>query len=154
MKYQKKFRLNKDEYEIISHAPVGKGSYGEIWEAKRFSDGLNVAIKVVRKEDDGEMPCSLDFVNKARDDLENEINLLSSLHDARQNHILPILDHGMVNNEPAMVLPLADKKNCQKYLKNFIKIIKQLDQQSILMNLKELKNTLLFLNHFIIKMNY
>jgi len=117
MKYQKKFRLSKDEYEIISHAPVGKGSYGEIWKAKRFSDGINVAIKVVRKEDDGEMPCSLDFVIKARNDLENEINLLTSLHDARQNHILPILDHGIVNNEPAMVLPLADKRKLSNIFK-------------------------------------
>ena len=135
MEYKKQFKLNNDEYEIISHKAIANGSYGEIWIAKRLSDGSHVAIKIARNEDDDDLPCTFDFVYKAREDLKNEIKLLKKLPDAKKYHILALLDHGYVGEDPVMVLPLADKRK----LSEIFKKIYQLNEKLRLSDIDESK---------------
>jgi len=110
MQYKEHLELNTHEYEIVSHAPIGCGAYGEIWEARRLTDETRVAIKTLRQKDDAENPYFRGLIKKARKDLEKEIQLLKTIPDAQKHFIMPLLDYGYIKDEPVMVLPLADKR--------------------------------------------
>jgi len=118
MKYKDHLKLNTHEYEIVSHAPIGLGAYGEIWEARRLTDDVHVAVKTIRKKYDDDNPYSSRLLKKGNQDLKKEIQLLKKIPDAKNKFIMPLLDHGLIDDEPVMVLPLADKRKLSQIYQN------------------------------------
>jgi len=103
-----KIELQKDQYRIIK--VIGFGAYGVVWQAERISDGVMVAIKTIQtRSPENRSPYSKSFLDQIIYVQNKEIEFLRLMtpDEARQHHILPILDFGQFDAAPVMVLDLC-----------------------------------------------
>lgn len=109
-------KLRQNRYQLIRQIPSASASYGEIWQGES-SSGEAVAIKFVCKE---AMESAAEEDQQAwLDHLEDEILFLSRLNHEESSHIVRLVDHGVVDGLPVLVLELM---HCN--LKEWVKLSK------------------------------
>ncbi|MDM8522475.1 SUMF1/EgtB/PvdO family nonheme iron enzyme [Desulfococcaceae bacterium HSG8] len=98
--------LEKDSYEILDH--LGEGAYGIVWRARRVSDGEIVALKTAQTHGE-KTRYSERELREIIKSLKWEIKILRRIASEKpgEQHILPLLDSGVHNGKPVMVLPLC-----------------------------------------------
>jgi serine/threonine protein kinase len=104
--------LEKDTYQITAF--IAEGAFGIVWEARRLSDKKAVAIKTIqtrRPDVHDRTPYSKEQKQRIREALEKEISLLGRFPPAAalENSILPMLDSGVHDEAPVLVLMRCDR---------------------------------------------
>ncbi|XP_050452311.1 serine/threonine-protein kinase fused isoform X2 [Cataglyphis hispanica] len=94
MKKYESFKMKK--YEILKH--IGEGSFGQVYKAKKRSDGEIVAFKMIRK-------CGRSF--KELKSLRQECEIQRHLHHP---NIVQMIDSFETENEIVVVTEYADKE--------------------------------------------
>lgn len=81
------FEGTNDEYEILARDFLGKGGEGNVFKAKRKSDGALVAAKIYNEYTD---------TQKNREKRKNMLRFLYENTDYKRTHIMPLLDAGKI----------------------------------------------------------
>lgn len=93
--------INAREYRIGPVLSTGAGSYGQVW-AATDADGHAVALKLINTEAMTQADPTLHSHWHAH--LEREIAFLDTLKATPSPHIVTLIDHGQVDQQPALVL--------------------------------------------------
>ncbi len=101
--------MNSGEYVTINHKDYrlnfilsnGSGSYGEVWSATDSAGGP-VALKIINAEAMAAVDPTLH--RYWRDHLEQEIAFLCRLDAEQSRHIITLIDHGQLDDQPVLVL--------------------------------------------------
>ncbi|MEZ4527403.1 MAG: protein kinase, partial [Desulfobacterales bacterium] len=99
--------LEKGKYEITGF--IGEGAYGVVWEARRIPDGEIFALKTVQFRDERGI-YSFQQKEAVIGKLEIEIAFLKkfSAEESLAHHIVPLVDSGIYEEKPVMVMMRCD----------------------------------------------
>ena len=89
------------EYRLEAVLSTGAGNYGQVW-AAMDDTGRTVALKFINTEAMSQADPSLRGHWRAH--LEREIAFLASLNAEQSRHIVTLLDHGQIDEQPVLVL--------------------------------------------------
>ena len=95
--------INGQDYQLDTVLLSGNGSYGQVWAATDTA-GQPVAIKVINTE--AMLQADPALHGHWRAHLEREIAFLSSLDASQSRHVVVLLNHGVIGDQPALVLEL------------------------------------------------
>ena len=101
MQSGERIMINGRDYRLGSVLSTGAGSYGQVW-AATDANGRAVALKFINTEAMSQADSSLRGHWRAH--LEREIAFLAGLDADRSRHIVALLDHGQVDDQPVLVL--------------------------------------------------
>ena len=93
--------INGRDYRLGSILSTSAGSYGQVW-AATDPTGRAVALKFINTDAMSQADTSLHGHWHAH--LEREIVFLAGLNAAQSRHVVTLLDHGRVNDQPVLVL--------------------------------------------------
>ncbi len=93
--------INDRDYQIGPVLSTGAGSYGQVWAATDPS-GRAVALKFINTEAMSQADPTLRGHWRAH--LEREIAFLAGLDAAQSRHVVTLFDHGLVDDQPVLVL--------------------------------------------------
>ncbi len=93
--------INGRFYRLGAVLSTGAGSYGQVWEAADAA-GRTVAVKFINIEAMTQVDPTLHGHWRAH--LEREIAFLTGLNVDQSRHVVTLLDHGVVDGQPALVL--------------------------------------------------
>ncbi len=93
--------INSRYYRLGAVLSTGVGSYGQVWEATDAA-GRAVAVKFINTEAMNQVDPTLHGHWRAH--LEREIAFLTGLDADQSRHVVALLDHGVVDGQPALVL--------------------------------------------------
>ena len=93
--------INDRDYRLDTVLSTGAGSYGQVW-AATDSAGGTVALKLINAEAMAQVDPSLRGHWRAH--LEREIVFLNSLDADQSRHIVTLIDAGLVDGQPVLVM--------------------------------------------------
>ncbi len=93
--------INGRDYRLDAVLSTGVGSYGQVWAATDAA-GRAVAVKFINVEAMTQADPALHGHWRAH--LEREIAFLAGLDADQSRHVVALLDHGVVDGQPALVL--------------------------------------------------
>jgi len=93
--------INDRDYRLETVLSTGAGSYGQVW-AATDSAGGTVALKLINAEAMAQVDPSLRGHWRAH--LEREIVFLNSLDADQSRHIVTLIDAGLVDDQPVLVM--------------------------------------------------
>ncbi|HRD66907.1 MAG TPA: protein kinase [Candidatus Competibacter sp.] len=93
--------INGRDYRLGPVLSTGAGSYGQVW-AATDSAGRPVALKFINTEAMSQADASLHGHWRAH--LEREIAFLAGLDSARSRHVVTLIDHGQIDDQPVLVM--------------------------------------------------
>src|SRR5512134_3690944 len=88
-------RVLSQRYRLIR--PLGQGSQASVWVAEHLALSTQVAVKLIDPE--------LAKKEEARERFRREATAAAQL---RSSHVVQILDHGIENDQPFIVMELLD----------------------------------------------
>ncbi|UJR11790.1 hypothetical protein I4U23_015970 [Adineta vaga] len=120
--HKKLIQINKDKYTFGKHQ-LGSGAFGRVYPATRYSDGVNVAIKVVSlAESSSSLPYLVDsFLNEVRQ---------STKLSTESRHVVKMFDFDFHPTGLAFIVMERGDQDLEKTLYNKTTI--SIDQQKIL----------------------
>jgi len=101
MQSGERIAINGRDYRLDAVLSTGAGSYGQVW-AATDALGRAVAVKLINAEAMTQADPTLHGHWRAH--LEREIAFLSGLDADQSRHVVALLDHGVVEGQPALVL--------------------------------------------------
>ena len=101
MQSGERIAINGRDYRLSTVLSTGAGSYGQVWEAADAA-GRAVAVKFINVEAMTQADPTLHGHWRAH--LEREIAFLTGLNADQSRHVVALLDHGVVDGQPALVL--------------------------------------------------
>lgn len=101
MQSGERIAINGRDYRLGSILSTSAGSYGQVW-AATDPTGRAVALKFINTDAMSQADTSLHGHWHAH--LEREIVFLAGLNAAQSRHVVTLLDHGRVNDQPVLVL--------------------------------------------------
>ena len=101
MQSGERIAINGRDYRLGTVLSTGAGSYGQVWEATDAA-GRVVAVKFINVEAMTQADPTLHGHWRAH--LEREIAFLTGLTADQSRHVVALLDHGVVDGQPALVL--------------------------------------------------
>jgi serine/threonine protein kinase len=101
MQSGERFTINDREYRLETVLSTGAGNYGQVWAATDDA-GRAVALKFINAEAMAEADPSLRGHWRAH--LEREIVFLNGLDADQSRHIVALIDAGLVDDQPVLVL--------------------------------------------------
>ena len=101
MRNGERIAIKGRDYRLDAVLSSGAGSYGQVWAATDPA-GRAVAIKLINAEAMTQADPALH--GHWRTHLEREINFLRGLDPDQSRHVVALLDHGVVDGQPALVL--------------------------------------------------
>ena len=95
--------INGQDYRLDAVLSSGSGSYGQVWAAVDAA-GLPVAIKFINAEAMNQAEPALHGHWRAH--LQREITFLTGLNAEQSRHVVTLLNHGEIDEQPVLVLEL------------------------------------------------
>lgn len=95
--------INGQDYRLDAVLSSGSGSYGQVWAAVDAA-GLPVAIKFINAEAMNQADPALHGHWRAH--LQREITFLTGLSAEQSRHVVTLLNHGKIDEQPVLVLEL------------------------------------------------